>query len=294
MGLTIGRWQIADPRVQGVNLRSTIGGFELIFGLRVPILAVENEVRRVSVAGCRITVRADDDEPRTLGFARPERPFEISSVRAGTTDSQDLYLYLQPGQLAALEALRGAADLTFEFTAYGTGLDEHGVQYVLGNWRHRVPRSDWVGQLRTAGARDVLLLEVAIPLDGTAEEWRAIASSLQLAEEQYRSGDYLGCVGSCRTAIEEVWRYRYQQRQWGSTLEPLASHAARLEMGKPEREAAVYAVLRHYTIRLITVRPKAASPNTRGPRRIWCCALRLRRRLTLMFDRCGSTVPRRS
>lgn len=103
MGLTIGSWQIADPRVQGVNLRSTIGGLELIFDLRVPILAVENAVRRVSVAGCRITVRADSGGPGTLGFARPERPFEINSVRGGTTESHDLYLYLQPGQLAALE-----------------------------------------------------------------------------------------------------------------------------------------------------------------------------------------------
>lgn len=92
-----------------------------------------------------------------------------------------------------------------------------------------------------------MLLEVPIPIDGAAKERRAIASSLQLAEEQYRSGNYLSCVGSCRTAIEELWTYRYQCRQWGSTLEPLASHATRLEVDKQEREAAVYAVLRHYT-----------------------------------------------
>ena len=34
--LTIGSWQIADPRVQSVTLRPMVGGFELIFGLRVP------------------------------------------------------------------------------------------------------------------------------------------------------------------------------------------------------------------------------------------------------------------
>lgn len=102
MGLTIGSWQIADPWVQGVTLRPIVGGFELVFGLRVPIRAFENVVRRVSVAGCRITVRPDDGEPRVLGFARPERPFEISSVRGGATESHDLYLYLQPSQLAAL------------------------------------------------------------------------------------------------------------------------------------------------------------------------------------------------
>ena len=248
MGLTIGSWQITDPWVQGVTLRPIVGGFELIFGLRIPIRAVDNAVRRVSVAGCRITVRPDDGEPRVLGFARPERPFEISSVRGGATESHDLYLYLQPGQLAALEALRGTGDLNFAFAASGTGLDENGEQYVYGDWRHRVPRSDWVGQLRTAGARDVLLLEVPIPLEGAVNEWRAIAESLQLAEEQYRSGDYRGCVASCRTAIEEFWTYRYGHSEWGNTtLEPLASRSTRLEMDKAAREAAVYAVLRHYT-----------------------------------------------
>lgn len=45
MGLTVGNWQIADPRVQSVTLRPIVGGFELIFGLRVAIRAVEHVVR---------------------------------------------------------------------------------------------------------------------------------------------------------------------------------------------------------------------------------------------------------
>ncbi len=248
MGLTIGSWQIADPRVQSVTLRPIIGGFELIFGLRVPSRAVENVVRRVSIAGCRITVRPNDGEPRNLGFARPERPIEIASTSWGSTASHDLYLYLQPGQLAALETLRGTGDLSFEFTASGTGSDEHGDQYVFGDWHHRVSRSDWIGQLRTAGARHVLLVEVPIPLDDAADEWRATAAALQRAEEQYRSGDYHSCIGSCRTAMEELGIYRYGDREWaGQALAPLASRSTRSDMDKAARDAAVYAVLRHYT-----------------------------------------------
>ena len=248
MGLTVGSWQIADPRVQGVTLRPIIGGFELVFGLRVPIRAVQNVVRRVSVAGTRITVRLDDGEPRTLGFARPERPFDISSAFGGSTQSHDLYLYLQPGQLAALDMFRGTGDLAFEFAATGTGSDENGDQYVSGDWRHRVPRSDWIAQLVGAGAQDVLLLEVPIPLAGADDEWRAVAASLQRAEQQYRRGDYHSCVGSCRTVIEELGAYRFRDGDWiGNTLAPLASRSTRDNMDKAAREAAVYAVLRHYT-----------------------------------------------
>ena len=204
VGLTVGSWQIADPRVQGVTLRPMVGGFELVFGLRVPIRAVENVVRRVSVAGARVTVRSDDGDLHNLGFARPETPFYISSTSGGSTESHDLYLYLQPGQLAALDALRGTDDLSFEFAACGTGSNKNGPAYVVGDWRHRVSRSDWIGQLRAAGARDVLLLEVPLPLSDAAGRWRLVAASLQRAEEQYRNGDYHSCVGSCRTAIEEL------------------------------------------------------------------------------------------
>ena len=248
MGLTIGSWEIADPSVQGVTLRPMVGGFELIFGLRVPIRAVEHVVRRVSVAGSRITVRPNDGEPWILGFARPERPFEITSMSGGQTVSHDLYLYLQPGQLAALEKVRGSGDLSFEFASVGTGFDEHGEQYVLGNWHHRVSRSDWIGQLHAAGARDVLLLEVPIPLKDTDDEWRSIAASLQRAEEQYLNGDYHSCIASCRTVMEELGMYRYRDSKWASkALGPLASRSTRDEMEKAAREAAVYAVIRHYT-----------------------------------------------
>ena len=74
---------------------------------------------------------------------------------------------------------------------------------MLGNWRHRVSRSDWIGQLHTAGARDVLLLEVPIPLKGTADDWQSIAASLQRAEEQYRSGDYHSCIEALQSGCRD-------------------------------------------------------------------------------------------
>ena len=39
MALTVGSWQIADARVQGVTLRPLIGGYELVFGLDLAINA---------------------------------------------------------------------------------------------------------------------------------------------------------------------------------------------------------------------------------------------------------------
>jgi hypothetical protein len=38
-------------------------------------------------------------------------------------------------------------------------------------WRIQVPRSEWLAKLRSAGARDVLLLEIPLPLLDTSKRW---------------------------------------------------------------------------------------------------------------------------
>ena len=74
-----------------------------------------------------------------------------------------------------------------------------------------------------------------------------MAEALQRAEEQYRSGDYHGCVGSCRTAMEELGNRMHGDEWWaGNALALLASRSTREGMDKAAREAALHAVLRHY------------------------------------------------
>ena len=248
MGLTVGSWNIADVRVQGVTLRPVIGGFELVFGLDLAVNAHAGDgVRRVSIVGARVTVRPGEDEPQVLGFARPEGPLEVICRSSSSRATPTLHLPVQPGQIAALEALRGTGDLDFAFLASGTGADEDGEQHVQGDWRVGVSRSDWIEQLRSAGARNVMLLEVPLPLGGDSGHWQDFETALRRAEELYRSGDYHGCIGACRTAVEELGLRRYGNGRWADkALDRLAS-SDRKKMSKDEREAALCAVLRHYT-----------------------------------------------
>ena len=246
MGITIGSWEIADVRVQGVTLHRIIGGFDLVFGLYLNVRSHGGGARRASIIGARVTVKPSEGEPQALGFARSERPFEVVSSPYVSTSTPDLHLYLQPGQLAALEALRETGDLSFDLLASGTGTDEHGEQHVQGHWHSRVSRSDWIQQLRIAGARNVVLLEVPIPFEGVTDGWKNVAAGLRRAEEQYRSGDYPSCISSCRTAMEELGMYKYGNRKWAKeALQRLGSRPR--EMSKEERAAALCAVLRHYT-----------------------------------------------
>ena len=187
-----------------------------------------------------------EGEPQALGFARPEAAFEINCKPFKSTATPNLHLHLQPAQLAALEALRGTGDLVFELLALGIGTDENGDQHVQGDWRISVARSDWIKKLRDAGARNVMLLEIPLPLESIADEWHEITAGLQRAEAQYRNGDYHSCIGSCRTVMQELGLQRYGDGKWASEfLEQLASD--RKGMSKSQREGALFAVLRHYT-----------------------------------------------
>ncbi|MGE0256984.1 MAG: hypothetical protein AB7N54_20350 [Alphaproteobacteria bacterium] len=239
-------YSLADVTVQGVNLQPLVGGYELVFSLYLTTYPAANATRRASIHGARVIIRFSNGKQQALGFARPEGVFDIVARQFPANSTPDLHLYLQPGQLAAIESLRSAGDLEFELLFTGGGLDESGQRHVQEQCRIHLPRSDWIKKLGVAGARNVLLLEVPLPLRPPSDEWHEIDTGLHRAEEQYRGGDYHSCIGSCRTVMEEIGHRRFKNEKWAAEpLERLANN--RSGMTKGEREAAVWAVLRHYT-----------------------------------------------
>lgn len=245
MGLTVSHRNLAEVRIQGVTLRPVVGGFELIFGLYMTVYAEDQLPRRASIVGARVTLKTEAGVHQ-LGFARPEAPFDVIARQHQSTMTPGLYMTLQPGQLAAIERLRGTGDLEFEMLAAGNGFDKDGEHYVQDTWRVQVPRSEWIKKLKDARARNILLLEVPMPLHPSSKRWADITSGLKKAEEQYRNGDYHSCIGSCRTVIQELGHHRFKKKEW--VAEPLTRLGAdRSSMTKGEREAALWAVLRHYT-----------------------------------------------
>ena len=114
----------------------------------------------------------------------------------------------------------------------------------IGGRLRRFTHSEWLETLRRAGARNVMVLEVPLPLDEqTSDYWRDVASNLRSAEEEYGNGNYRGCVASCRLVIDELGALR--GLKWSQVLNHLAEDR-RGAMGKPQREEAIVAALRHY------------------------------------------------
>lgn len=245
MTLTVGSRRIADGGIQSVGLRPVVGAYEMVFALYLSVSTGRGGLPRASVLGGRVGVRTGGGESHPLGFARPEQPFDVVCKGFVGTTSATLHLRMQANEVAALEELRAAGDLTFEVSFTGTGADEHGEQYLLGQCSVRVPRSEWLQTLRGAGARDVMLLEVPLPLDPeVADAWGELASNLRAAEEEYGNGNFRGCIASCRIVIDELGRVL--DRKWSRALDRLAEDGDG-RMTKAEREEAVYAAVRHYT-----------------------------------------------
>ena len=204
MVLTIDSRVFADSRIQGVTLHPIVGACELRFGLLIVVGAdTGGGHRRAVVDGARVSVRADGNRRDDLGFACSDRRLEIEVLSHQDRYSPTLSLTLQPGQLAAIEKLRGVGDLHFDLEIMGTGYDRRGASPVQDSLRCHVPRSDWIEKLRAAEARDILLLEVPLPFPERSERWQRVADELLRAENRFRNGDYHACVGTCRTTVEE-------------------------------------------------------------------------------------------
>ena len=242
MELMVGERRIAYGETH-VDLRRLVGCYELVFTFRLTVVDARRGQSRASVAGARIVVASAQGEA-ALGFARPEQPFEVACAAYVAQQTSSLHLDLQPTQLAALESLRDTGDMAFEIAAMGVGVDKGSETHLVGRGRVTVPCSEWIGKLRDAGARNILLLEVPMPLDDPSEGWQPIVASLQRAEELYVPGDYRGCIAACRETVEELGHHSFGDDWHRGALGRLS--AGHRSMTKPEREQALYAVLRHY------------------------------------------------
>lgn len=247
MSLTINSTRIADARIQSVSLRPVLGAYDLVFGLILTVRSDKQRPGRASISGASVTIKTRNNEQHTVDFARPEAPLIFAARSNESRQSSALFLRLYPGQLTAMETLRGTGDIDFELLFVGIGDDGYGDQPMQDNIRIHVPRSDWLKRLRDAGARDILLLEVPLPIRKRAKPWAAIAKDLKRAEENFRNGDYHACVGSCRTSIQELGHHKFNKKKdWSRPLlDRLAN--GRSNMTKQEREAELWGTLRHYT-----------------------------------------------
>lgn len=246
MSLTINGLIVGEISNQGVSLRPVLGAYELCFSFKITMNPKRDYDRCVTIFGARVSLSNDRGASLDVGFAQPEQPIELGQYDHSHTMTYSLIQSLQPGQLAELERIRDGENIAFRLQMLGVGTDEYGAQNVNDMQDFRVPRSEWIERLRNAGAKNILLLEVPVPLVDPPEEWAAAGKDLQQAVIHYQNGDYRSCVGMCRTVLDEIGRKKFDaEKDWATPLlQRLAND--RPGMTRGEREAALWAAVRHY------------------------------------------------
>jgi hypothetical protein len=142
--------------------------------------------------------------------------------------------------------MRGDDDLKFEILLrgeIGNGEDSYSAQEML---RKSIPRSEWIENLRRAEYMDILLLEVPFPAMDAPETLTSVRHHLEVAQRHFTHAEYTSCVGSCRTAIQELGHHVYETDEWSKGAIPKTTDNMR-DMSKDERIKGMFAMLRHLT-----------------------------------------------
>ena len=246
MSLIVGSIIVAEIRIQTVTLRPIVGAYELLFPLHVAVSPAQDPRHSAVISGAEVTVRTSTGSQQIIGFARPDIPVTIRTRKFPSIITPTLRLTLQPQQLTAIEDFRSDGDVIFDLRAVGEGADSQTEHSVQDDWRTQIPRSAWIEEMRKSGAMDILLIEVPMPVGKMADEWREITASLVRARKHFVDGDYHSCVSISRGVIQELGHMNFKQLDWAKPLlDSLASE--RSTMVKDQREAAILAVVRHYT-----------------------------------------------
>lgn len=246
MSLTVGSYVIANTSLEFVVVNSVIGGYELVFGMKLePLPSRDKSTRHAVLHGANCVIRPSGGKERELGYARFDVPVKIIA-EPGTITSPitvNLHLPLSAQKLSAIEDLRAGGDLTFELTPAGDGLGQAGQHLIQDTWRRVVPKSEWLHQLRASGAADTLLIEVPIAWSPTSEKAKVAGERLRNAQMHFHQGDYPSCVAACRTVIAEL--HGPAQNSKPKTTD--GQTKSRRDMTKSEREADLVEAVRNYT-----------------------------------------------
>jgi len=237
---------IASLSVQGVHLKKATGAYELFIGLDLQMqTSSEDEVYYLRVEAARLFVKGANGIERYIGILRPTELNMLRTWDYSHRQCLEMTLMLQPGQVAAIEDIRGGGDLTFKFEVRGQAYLNGDEQRAHDNFTVRVPKSEWLNRLKSARFMDVLLLEVPFSAIDLPEQLRVIRDDLEQAQNLFMNADYANCVAQCRHAIQELGHYVYDDQKWAEGALKKLNDEARA-MGKEEREKAIFAAIRHY------------------------------------------------
>lgn len=213
MDLMLEHNRVAELGVRAVGLRPAVGAFDLLLMTTIAPTkagAFSGQAatpRWIRIDGLELFVHPRGQNRVRLATLRVSAPTWFAQADGNAKRPLDFQAQLAPRQLLALEDLRDGGALALQVQAFGVGGlidDPVGHSTLQGDGYHTVAQSDWIAQLKGAGALGVILLETSLPLSLGATDDDSIARQLHIAEKAFHTGDYQNCVGACRLAYERL------------------------------------------------------------------------------------------
>lgn len=246
--LTTNMQGFAHGEINSVGLQRTLGGHELVVGVHLRTVTPDAP-QWATLFSATVQVAGSQGAFTRLGEARPGMPVRIVTRSNSLASTAEFRLPLNASQIAAIEELRDAGDLQVKLVISGEGGPVSAPERndpAHNELITRVPQSTWIQALNAAGAMDVLLLEVSMPVAEPSPPQRDMMAALRAAQRLFVEGNFSESVARCRTALEAMAVLSARGQGWaGPAFEALKEK--RPEMTKDQRELVVEAALLHFT-----------------------------------------------
>jgi hypothetical protein len=247
--LAVGMQGVVDVEINRINLMTTLGGFELTFGVGGRTTTPDPNYW-VATHSAEIHVGGAHGQLTRLGVARPGAPLRDRTGSSALPVVWEFRLPVTAHQLAAIEDIRDGGDLQFKLIVSGEGgpyADLTRVERLHDELYRSVGQSDWVRELNGAKAMDVLLLEIAMPFVDPPAASREILGSLREAQRLFTQGNYAQSVGSCRIAMDGLKALEGRDDDWkGKAYGGRNGAGGASKMTQEQRELVLEAALHEF------------------------------------------------
>jgi hypothetical protein len=203
---------VASISFGGMFGQKAVGGWSLKFSLtfqprqiprgpHVDFQASEVNDLRVHVAAGST---ASQMSPLGVAYCHQQRFFRINEY--SSPEGRLFELVLAEGQLAALEAMRGAGGLTFKFDIYARAEGTRGAEPVQAELTKTFNLSDWTELLKNMGAAEYLCVPLLLPAVDSHDAHAGAIEHVRGAQRFMLQGEYKAAVASCRESLELLSR----------------------------------------------------------------------------------------
>jgi hypothetical protein len=249
VALTYQSMIVAEVNAASVHGTSGLGTYLLRFSVEFHVSG-RPEADAVALHSLRLIVSVGTERHKQtfLGFASPERPYEVRTNTNGHWTAMLFDLPLTAEQFFALEELRGGSGLLFNLKLQGLARRADNQEVCEEQLVLPVEFSAWTKILSDLDLAQIVPIGIHLPIDPPAPPLKQAAEILKGAYRALVAADYEKVVSDCRQALESARTVLEAKGRVDAAMKAFSGNINEKRlMSKHERQLVVAEAVRHYT-----------------------------------------------